>query len=209
MLLYTTQRGWHNSEVRYKIWLIISDEIRSRILWKFTIFVQHHRASLPSLQETSAFYFRGATAPTGPEPPHYHGFSITLSHTTLGRTPLYQWPITLSHTTLGRTPLYQWPITLSHTTLGRTPLYQWPARRRDLYWKHTELTRDRYSNRWWDSNSQLQQNSSRRPTPLTARQLGSEDFTHGNLIGIYFQYVLFKRTNYFRVAAVMCVMYSS
>jgi len=27
-------------------------------------------------------YFRGATALTGPGPPHYQGFSITLSHTT-------------------------------------------------------------------------------------------------------------------------------
>jgi hypothetical protein len=30
----------------------------------------------------------GATAPSGPGPPYYRGFTITLSHTTLGRTPL-------------------------------------------------------------------------------------------------------------------------
>jgi hypothetical protein len=35
-------------------------------------------------------YLRGATEPSGPGPPHYQGFSITLSHTTLGRTPLDQ-----------------------------------------------------------------------------------------------------------------------
>ena len=34
------------------------------------------------------FFFRGATAPSGPEPPHYRGFTITLRHTAVGRTPL-------------------------------------------------------------------------------------------------------------------------
>jgi len=27
-------------------------------------------------------------SPSGPRPPHYRGFMITLRHTTLGRTPL-------------------------------------------------------------------------------------------------------------------------
>ena len=30
----------------------------------------------------------GQQPPSGPEPPHYQGFTITLRHTTLGRTPL-------------------------------------------------------------------------------------------------------------------------
>jgi len=30
----------------------------------------------------------GATAPSGPEPPHYPGFTIILRHTALGRTLL-------------------------------------------------------------------------------------------------------------------------
>jgi hypothetical protein len=33
-------------------------------------------------------FFCGATARSGPQPPHYRGFTITLRHTTLGRTPL-------------------------------------------------------------------------------------------------------------------------
>ena len=33
----------------------------------------------------------GTTAPSGPGPPHFRGFTITLRHTTLGRTPLDQW----------------------------------------------------------------------------------------------------------------------
>jgi hypothetical protein len=40
------------------------------------------------------FYFvcvHGSTAHSGPKPPHYRGFEIILRHTTLGRTPLYEW----------------------------------------------------------------------------------------------------------------------
>ena len=35
--------------------------------------------------------FHDATAPSGPVPPHYRGFMITLRHTTHGRTPLDEW----------------------------------------------------------------------------------------------------------------------
>jgi hypothetical protein len=37
------------------------------------------------------FLFHMITAPSGPGPPHYSGFTITLRHTTLGRTPLDEW----------------------------------------------------------------------------------------------------------------------
>ena len=33
----------------------------------------------------------GATARSGPRPPHYRSFTITLRHTTLSRTPLDKW----------------------------------------------------------------------------------------------------------------------
>ena len=33
------------------------------------------------------FFFHGATAPSGPRLPHYRGFTITLRHNTVGRTP--------------------------------------------------------------------------------------------------------------------------
>jgi hypothetical protein len=36
-------------------------------------------------------FSNGATAPTGPGPPHYRGFTITFRHTALGRTPLHEW----------------------------------------------------------------------------------------------------------------------
>jgi len=34
------------------------------------------------------FFYRDATAPTGPRSPNYRGSKITLRHETLGRTPL-------------------------------------------------------------------------------------------------------------------------
>jgi hypothetical protein len=33
-------------------------------------------------------FSNGLTTPSRPRPPHYRGFTITLRHTTLGRTPL-------------------------------------------------------------------------------------------------------------------------
>jgi hypothetical protein len=49
-------------------------------------------------------FFHGATASSGPGPPHYRGLTITLRHTTLGRTPLDEWSAcpTWQHTKLTR-----------------------------------------------------------------------------------------------------------
>ena len=63
-------------------------------------------------------------------------------------------------------------ITLSHTTVGRTPLDEWSAGRRALYLT-THNTRDRYPYPRLNSNPQSQQASGPRPTPWTARPLGS------------------------------------
>ena len=46
---------------------------------KFLISVSHH------------IFPHGAISPSGPEPPHYRSFRITLRHTTLGRTPVDEW----------------------------------------------------------------------------------------------------------------------
>ena len=35
--------------------------------------------------------YHGAAAPSGPRPPHYRGYMITLRHTTAGMTPLDEW----------------------------------------------------------------------------------------------------------------------
>ena len=37
------------------------------------------------------FFYHGATAPSAPSHPHYRGFTITLRHITVGRTPLDEW----------------------------------------------------------------------------------------------------------------------
>jgi len=34
------------------------------------------------------YFYYGATAPSGPGPPHYREFTITFRNATLGRTPL-------------------------------------------------------------------------------------------------------------------------
>ena len=36
-------------------------------------------------------FFHGAAAPSGPGPPHYRSFMITIRHNTLGRIPLGEW----------------------------------------------------------------------------------------------------------------------
>jgi hypothetical protein len=36
-------------------------------------------------------FFCGTSAPSESGPPHYRGFTITLRHTTLGRTPMDEW----------------------------------------------------------------------------------------------------------------------
>ena len=47
---------------------------------------------------TYIFFSNGATAPSGPGPPHYRGFTIThVRHTTLGRTPLDVWSARRRH----------------------------------------------------------------------------------------------------------------
>jgi hypothetical protein len=38
-----------------------------------------------------SFFSNDVTAPSGPGPRHYRGFTITLSHITLDRTPLDEW----------------------------------------------------------------------------------------------------------------------
>jgi hypothetical protein len=39
------------------------------------------------------FFSSGAAAPSGPGHPHYRGFTITLRHSTLDRTPLDEWSV--------------------------------------------------------------------------------------------------------------------
>jgi len=40
---------------------------------------------------SNIFFVMEQQPPSGPRPPHYRGFVITLRHTTLSRTPLDEW----------------------------------------------------------------------------------------------------------------------
>jgi hypothetical protein len=60
-----------------------------------------------STHEPSSITNHNVTAPNGPEPPHYPGCTITLRHTTVGRTPLDE------HQSDAETSTWQ------HTTLTR------------------------------------------------------------------------------------------
>jgi hypothetical protein len=46
---------------------------------------------LSRLHKLKTFSSNNATAPSGSAPPHYQGLTITLRHSTLGRTPLDEW----------------------------------------------------------------------------------------------------------------------
>ena len=49
------------------------------------------------VNRSSHFFFHEATASSGPGPPHYRGFTITLRHSTFGRTPLDEGPASRRH----------------------------------------------------------------------------------------------------------------
>ena len=69
-----------------KLWVFIK-----RVIYWLAEELLHYQERLFCV-ELEVFYFHGATAPSGPGPPHHRGFTITLRLTTLGRTPLYEWP---------------------------------------------------------------------------------------------------------------------
>ena len=48
-------------------------------------------ALLPSRDAKKCGFFHGSTAPGGPVPPYYQGFTVVLRHTTLSRTTLDEW----------------------------------------------------------------------------------------------------------------------
>ena len=118
----------------------------------------------------------------------WRGFTITLRHTTLGRTPLDEWSarrrdLYLTKHNTHNTPLpdntqhSQQTSTWQHTTLT-THLYltthnthnrplpdNTQHSQQTSTWQHTTLTTDRYSCSRRDSNPQSQQARGRRPTP--------------------------------------------
>jgi hypothetical protein len=70
----------------------------------------------------------GATAPRGPRPPYYRGFTITLRHTTFGMTPPDKWSAQrrdlylTTHETHDRHPCLRWDSNpQSQQASGRRP----------------------------------------------------------------------------------------
>ena len=84
--LTKVEKRWSNGP-----WGIVTPSMTPSPLVKLPSF----RGSLlpPSSRTNNNFFYRDATAlPSGPRPPHCRGYTITLRHTTLGRTPLDEWP---------------------------------------------------------------------------------------------------------------------
>jgi len=84
---------------------------RTPIILLSSLIYKFHLRKLTAVyvnQVKTHFPPHGATAPSGPGPPHYRGFTMTLRHTTLGRTPLSKWsarrrdPYLTSHSTHNR-----------------------------------------------------------------------------------------------------------
>jgi hypothetical protein len=59
----------------------------------FRKYSEYYSLGILKLNGLRLFHYlsHGATAPSGPGPPHCRGFTITLRHTTLYRTPLDEW----------------------------------------------------------------------------------------------------------------------
>jgi hypothetical protein len=71
------------------MWLVNGKSMCAEILydrsWHIRTWPWH---SSPYLLVQSALHFLWHNIPKGPAPPHFLGFTITLRHTTRGRTPL-------------------------------------------------------------------------------------------------------------------------
>jgi hypothetical protein len=73
----------------------LKEEALDRTVWR----TRFGRSYGPVVRQTAGwmnpcavfFCSSGATAPSGPQPPHYRSFTITFTHTTLGRTPPDKW----------------------------------------------------------------------------------------------------------------------
>jgi hypothetical protein len=75
---------WDILGTRGRVKLIVFWNVTSWILAEIYRFWRNTR--LPSVQ-----FFSWRNSPSGPGPLQYRGFTITLRHTTLGRTPLDEW----------------------------------------------------------------------------------------------------------------------
>ena len=86
----------YNALLRSFLSLVSQNAIGLNLIYELPL-IQHTRFKL--INKTEKFvalifgnvkyiFYHGATAPSGPGPPHSRGFTITHRHATLGRTPL-------------------------------------------------------------------------------------------------------------------------
>jgi hypothetical protein len=88
--IYLQINKTHTFQIKFGATLVLEIAVASETS------VHIHRTTRSHVREGNSFnafcfFFDGATAPRGPGPPHYRGFTITLRHTTLGRTALDVW----------------------------------------------------------------------------------------------------------------------
>jgi hypothetical protein len=77
----------------FAIMLYLSDRLRMHITSTCSVTLNGWLGTGRRVLEIpAAFFFYDTTAPSGPGPAHCRGFTITLRHTTFGKTPLDEWP---------------------------------------------------------------------------------------------------------------------
>jgi hypothetical protein len=70
---------------------IVDDKIQKKCTSEMTSNGMIYELGLTSIKDgrqTHIFFFHGSTAPSGPRPPDYRGFTITIRHNTLSWIPL-------------------------------------------------------------------------------------------------------------------------
>jgi hypothetical protein len=94
---YNPNRIWWEIQITKLVLIQFSPSSVTSSLLGLTVFLNtlfskiFSLFSLLNMRDLDLFFPHGATAPSGPGPSHYRGFTITLRHTTVGRTPLDEW----------------------------------------------------------------------------------------------------------------------
>jgi hypothetical protein len=83
------------------------------------------------------FFFHGATVPSGLRPPHCRDFTITIRHTTVGRTPMDEWSVQRRDFYLTSQNTHKWKTSMPPAGLEPTiPAWERPQ----IYTLHRAAT---------------------------------------------------------------------
>ena len=83
-----------NKQPHYSVWgneFLYCLNLRFVVYFTLIVVLGYVEWRLIILFIAKIFFLHIATAPSGPEPPHCRGFTITPRHTTMGRTSLDEW----------------------------------------------------------------------------------------------------------------------